>query len=448
MKKGLLALPMVFVASWAGAAYYTGAQTQSAYDEFLSSMNETHSLVLVKERYTSGVLNSTAITKVMDSEAEDAEILFRMKHDIEHSPIGIGSAGVRVSPAKIVTTLVQDELIDADVQNLLNGFSDQEPFLVSTVVHFDGAVSSQIEVASFDMEEDDLRLQFDGANYTVSAVEDSMVVTGSIGELSLTRSTDQLLLTPGEIIARLKLVENGVFTGNYSIQFDKLDFLQYEEQRFQLSDLGFSMDASVENEMFDNRFEFFVNQIDAALPLESASLAYGVSDVPLESLDTFTDLLREIPAWQADDQAASEELKRMLSAVATLAQPGAGIDMEFKLKNEGGQAGVTYGIEVVDSDSSLFPVGGVAAAKTVGDLVGALKVDYSLNADVSAIEQTPLAAMMTAPMVQQYVVSDGKSYKMEVSVADLVVNINGSPLSLELLFPDQLNMPVSSVLEL
>jgi uncharacterized protein YdgA (DUF945 family) len=89
---------LVAGASWAGASYYAGAQTQSGYEQLLLQLNELKPFTLVNEEYYAGVANSTAITKVMESTAADAKVLFRLHHAINHSPIGMNDSGVRVGP--------------------------------------------------------------------------------------------------------------------------------------------------------------------------------------------------------------------------------------------------------------------------------------------------------------------------------------------------------------
>ena len=91
MRKLLLALPLVAGASWAGTTYVSSSQTQPAYDKLLSQLNQLESLQFVSESYDKGFMHSTAITKVSFVGSTDAEPLFRLKHVIDHSPVGIDS---------------------------------------------------------------------------------------------------------------------------------------------------------------------------------------------------------------------------------------------------------------------------------------------------------------------------------------------------------------------
>lgn len=93
MKKLLLALPLIAGTSWAGTSYYAGSSTKDAYSDLLVQLNEFKPFTLVNEQYSAGIATSTAITVVKASSAPDAEILFRLHHDINHSPVGLNDAG-------------------------------------------------------------------------------------------------------------------------------------------------------------------------------------------------------------------------------------------------------------------------------------------------------------------------------------------------------------------
>ena len=147
MKKLLVAIPLVAGASWAGASYYAGSQTQHGYDRLLAQLNELKPFTLVNESYYAGVANSTAITKVMDSTAAEAKVLFRLHHDIQHSPIGMNEDGLRVGAATIVTTLVRDESLSDELIAAMADFTEGEPIQLNTSVGFDEPPSTSYSSA-------------------------------------------------------------------------------------------------------------------------------------------------------------------------------------------------------------------------------------------------------------------------------------------------------------
>ena len=83
----------------------------------------------------------------MASAAPDAEVLFRLQHDIDHSPVGLDGAGVRFGAAAIKTTLVLPN--DAS-HSMLQGFSSEESVVINTDVKFDGSATHQLLVSSFE----------------------------------------------------------------------------------------------------------------------------------------------------------------------------------------------------------------------------------------------------------------------------------------------------------
>ena len=168
MKKLLLAIPLVAGASWAGATFYTGSQTQSAYDKLLVQLNDYKPFTLVNESYTSGLVSSRAITKVMDSSAPDAQVLFRLQHDIQHSPIGVNEGNLRVSAANIKTTLVRDQSIPESVSQFMEGFTDAEPVQINTAVGFDGKTVNQFLISAYEHDYEDVQVRFNGVDYTAN----------------------------------------------------------------------------------------------------------------------------------------------------------------------------------------------------------------------------------------------------------------------------------------
>ena len=127
MRKLLLALPFVAGASWAGTTYYAGSQTEPAYERLISQLNEFKPFTVESEEYQAGFLQSVAVTRVMDSAGPDAKLLFRLKHVINHSPLGVNDNGARIGSSVIRTTLLADP-DNTGMATVISGFSGQEPF--------------------------------------------------------------------------------------------------------------------------------------------------------------------------------------------------------------------------------------------------------------------------------------------------------------------------------
>ena len=167
MKKLLVALPFVATASWAGTTLYSGSQTRTAYDELVAQLDRSTTLAVSAESYEAGFTESRAVTRVRLSDSPDAEVLFRLHHEIEHSPVGLADGGARVGAARIVTTLVTDAL-DDEVRDVLASFEGGEPFVLESDVGFGGAVAHAFRVARFERAGGGGgTLRFEGAEYTL-----------------------------------------------------------------------------------------------------------------------------------------------------------------------------------------------------------------------------------------------------------------------------------------
>ena len=107
-----------------------------------------------------------------------------------------------------------------------------------------------------------------------------------------------------------------------------------------------------------------------------------------------------------------------------------------------------YGVRVVDASSANYPANGFDSVTTVRDLLNILTLEAHMEADVEAVISLPWPCFMGAPEAQQYIVSDGLKYTSDITVSDLIVDINGNPLSLEMMVGDMLDMPLAALMEM
>ena len=110
MKSLIVALPLIAGATWAGTSYFAGAQSEAGYDQFLSQTNAANFLTFEKESFEQGLTTSKAVTVVKESSAPDAEVLFRLAHDINHSSVQLNDNSPSVGTATIRTTLVDGSI--------------------------------------------------------------------------------------------------------------------------------------------------------------------------------------------------------------------------------------------------------------------------------------------------------------------------------------------------
>ncbi|MFK7853874.1 MAG: DUF945 family protein [Granulosicoccus sp.] len=451
MKKLLIAIPLVAGASWAGASYYAGAQTQSGYDQLLAQLNEFKPFTLVNDEYYAGVTQSTAITKVMDSAAADAKVLFRLHHAISHSPIGMNDGAVRVGAATIVTTLVKDDSLPEFLIEGMSDFTDAEPFQINTEVGFDGQTVNQFVVSGYERQYDDVNVMFGGIDYTSTISGDSFVGSGTVGKLvvSAADGDGELNLSEGVIQTDLTRIDQAIYTGEYGVVFDQLSFAGTSMQAgVDLKKISLVSDTKLAAGSIDSTAAFSVGEINAPIPVNSAGFDVAIKGISVAGLQSYIDFASQIPMLDAMMMSDPEIVMGMMESYKSLIGPGTSLDYAFRVSNDGGEAKVSYGVSVVDANSPNYPVNGFDSVETVRDVLNMLKLEAHLDADVAAIDQSPLAMFMGAPEAQQYIVSDGVKYTADVTVSDLIVDINGNPLSLELMVGEMLDMPLAAVLEM
>lgn len=451
MKKLLLAVPLVAGASWAGASYYTGAQTQSAYDQLLVQFNELKPFTLVNDDYVSGLTNSTAITKVMASTAADAEVLFRLRHDIQHSPIGFNDGGgVRVGAATIKTTVVRDDSLPEELKEFMASFEDEEAILINTSIGFDGNSVHQLLISKYQNKFDEANVRFDGVDYTASVVGDKVTGAGTIGELFVTGNEgEEVRLSPGNITTDLNRISHAVYSGSYGIEFDELTVKGDELP----SDMSFSTiamvsDTDLTDGKLNSRGGFSVGNINSPLPVTSASLDVNVNGLPLASIEKYIEAVSGLSIFDQMTASDSENVELLVDALKGFVAPGASIGYDINVGTQMGDAEAHYGLSVVDANSPNFPVNGLDSVETARDLLNMLKAEMHVKADAAVVDQTPLAMFMMSPQAQQMIISDGVTYSSDIVVSDLIVNINGNPMSLEIMIGEMLDMPLKDLMSM
>lgn len=449
MKKLLIAIPLVAGASWAGASYYAGAQTQSGYDQLLAQLNELKPFTLVNEEYYAGVASSTAITKVMESAAADAKVLFRLHHAINHSPIGMNDNGVRVGAATIVTTLVKDDSLPEVFLANISDFKELEPFQINTEVGFDGTTINQFLVSAYERQYDDVNVVFDGIDYTSTIQGDSFVGAGTVGKLSVRADDGELIVSAGAIQTDLTRIGQAMYTGKYGVVFDDISYSGQEMlDSVKLKTISLNSDTTINNGSLDSMAALSVLEINSPMPINSAGFEVAVKGLSIAGLQSYVEHASQISVVDSILMSDPDVVMDMLESYKSVIGPGASLDYAFNVSNDGGDANVSYGISVVEASSPNYPVGGFDSVSTIRDVLNMVKFEAHLDADVAAIDQSPIAMFMGAPEAQQYIVSDGIKYTADVTVSDLIVDINGNPLSLELIVGEMLDMPLAAMIDM
>jgi|GEM_PF-1244127 len=442
MKKILLALPFVATASWAGTTLYTGSQSRTAYDDLLAQLDASTTLSVSAESYDAGFMSSSAITRVRFSDAAEAKVLFRLRHEIAHSPVGVNEGRARVGAARIVTTLLTDTL-DDDILELLGAFEGGEPFVLDSDVDFAGRASHALRIAPVDLAgEGGATLRFDGANYTIDAeTEKHLAGTGTFGEITFDDPTTGMRVTvaPGTDRFELDWVQEGVFTGGQ----------QLDPGTVRIESTGMALtldDMRVEsiNEKIGERLssEFIVSAGSIAsttpLPLDAASFGTRVDGIDLAGLRGFIDGFGDLSERAFDTMAPEKQFREIGALYGMLVSPGLSLAYDIAFSNPGGEVTASLG-GVFEGDGSAS---GHDAMTTIGELLRGMRLTASLDADADAVAMTPAAMFLMGDQLAPWIVSDADGYRSALVVDDLIVDVNGEALSLQDMAGELMSLPL------
>lgn len=442
MKKLLLALPLVAGASWAGSTYYAGTQAQPAYEKLLADLNESAAGVFTLEtkEYTAGFTHSTAITNVK-LEGLPEPVLIQLKHEIQHSPVGSDPQGARFSASSIVTTLLQDAIEDKMVSEFVASFDGGEPFVLHTDVSFTGNVVSDLQLNKISIEADSGTFSFDGGRFETTSFDSKIDISGVLGQFKFDDGTGNgINIAESSSQFDLLQVAKGVYTGEQSMTFPlvtvKNDIWGHD---FKIEDIVLDSTTTLEGENINSKTGLSVANIESPMPLNSLHWDFALNGLSVKGFEQYLTTMNKLSSMQAEDWVDSDSFEAELKKAFTgLLSPGTKLTNKLTLTNDGGDVIGDINVSFLGDGSAS----GIDAMTTVGDLLRAITVNVDLDADAPAIDMTPAAMFMMHPMAQQYIVSDGTKYSSTISVADLMLDVNGNLQPLEFMLGDELNQPL------
>ena len=157
-KRLLLALPFIAGASWAGTTYISSINTQDAYQQLLTQLSALQPFNFENESYQEGFLYSSAVTIVKGHAFDGTEILFRLKHDIDHSFVALDETGTHVGSTRITTYLIQEDLPVEAQQFIQQHMTNAAPFTLHTEVGFNGDIVNHFELNGLTTESAESRI--------------------------------------------------------------------------------------------------------------------------------------------------------------------------------------------------------------------------------------------------------------------------------------------------
>ena len=447
MKKSLIALPLVAgaaAAAVAGTSHYAGSQTQGEYEQLLAQLNELSPLVFVNEQYESGLANSSAVTKVMASKEADAEVMFRLQHDIKHSAVRMGDGGVDIGTVSINTTLQDADQMDPE---FLAALTDDVPFTLITDVHMSGEMRNQLTISGIKMEDAGTNGSWSGINFESVTKDSSTVGSGSMGVLAFNDAASGALMNVEQSPFEFDVINHGdmIFSGTGKFAFEKVSLVNPEMPvPIAIDSVQISADQSLDEDALSGTTLVSINGIESPLPIKQASLEMQMDDLMVEGLRQYNKLISAVGTNPEAVMADSDLMTNFGAAIRDMVKPGSGMKYTLALANDEGDVDANVRIGVKSEAEEGMSADALNNIVTGRDLLNILSLEGSLDADTAALSQTPIMMMLGA--AGDFITVTDESIKSEISLNGTTLNINGTELPLEMMANGMLDVPLSDLM--
>lgn len=447
MKKLLLTLPLLAGASWAGTTYYSGAQSEPAYNRFLEQLNSTGIFIVKSIEYEAGFTNSTAVTEVRLSHEDRSDILFRLNHKINHSPVNVDPNNARLGAANIVTTLVTDKIDNEDAIKIIQSFDTGEPFVMNTDVAIDGTTTSKIIVNAFIYNDADIAITTDESNINFTTTPDGAVLGNAlIGSISATDQGSQgFSLTESKLNFDYEKIDDVIFNMKFDLNVETVlvtDLSLNDQELFRLEEADFGLDLNLSDKKpYIRQSAGIANLISDFVPLQFLDLNTefaGFSiDYILENKDIFKRLTKK------DDLDAWLKTEEFASTMRYTVVPETSFSINANAKTTDGDADAAIKLWFAGNGTA----DGYTGMATTGDLAKAVAGTSTFYADRSVLMNTPLGKMLDDPIAQIYLKITDETVSVDAKLQNLLLTLNEQILPLELMAGKMLQLPLETLLE-
>ncbi len=448
MKKLLLALPLVAGASWAGSTYYSGAQTEAAYNRLLEQINTNKAFVVKSTEYKAGIMESTAITEVRASEANGQDIQFSLKHQINHSLVSVAPENPRFGAASIITTLLIDDNYSDDFKEILKSFDSGEPFVATTEVAVDGATKSEIKINAFDHSQDDAIIK--------SSASIINVTTATDGNITGDAALDNFIFSEGDNkqadMSNLDMKFNAsklegeekispyFYDLNFEMNMDETTIVNGGKQVALVKGVSYVLNQDLSSDEPSATFNMGVDSLEVeALPLKSFDAAMALSGFSIKDMMANESFYKEFKsATRPEELLFSEKGIEILRATF---KPDTKVAVKLDAVSTEGDGNAVVDLWFAGNGSD----DGYTGMVTTGDLAKSIAGTALIDIDRSALMNTPVGQMLEHPMAQIYLSVTEDKVTLNADLDNMILKLNGQAIPLELMAGDILNMPLETL---
>lgn len=446
MKKSIFALPIVAgaaAAAVAGTSHYAGSQTQTEYQNLLVQLNELTPFVFENEEYESGLGSSTALTRVMASSDADAEVLFRLQHDIKHAAVRVGGDGMAIGTVTIDTSLHDSTELDPA---LIEAMTDDVPFTLTTDVRMGGEVSNQLRITGTDFDKDGASGSWSGVDFETVTKGNSTVGSGSLGVADFQDAVSGAMFSVEQNSFEFDIETFGdlIYTGNGKLEFEKLSLVSPElPVPVEIDSVLVSSDSSMNDDSMNSNAIVSLDGIDSPLPINKASIEVNVDDLLVEGLREYNQFFLTASSDPEELMGDPEFMKSLGAALRNIVKPGSGLEYKIALANNEGDVDANLRIGVKTEGMSADALDNITTGR---ELLNILSVDGELDADTSALSQTPVMMMLGG--AGEFLTVTDESIKSEISLNGTTLVINGVELPLDMMAAGMLDVPFTDLMQM
>ncbi|MFK7858599.1 MAG: DUF945 family protein [Granulosicoccus sp.] len=445
MKKLIIALPFVVgAAAVAGTSQYASSQTKSEYHQLLAQLNDLSPLVFVNEKYESGMTSSSAVTKVLASRTVDAEVLFRLQHDIQHAPVRMADEGFSVGTVSIDTRLHDDDMRSPDVMAM---FTDKTPFSLKTNVKYSGEISNVLNVSGIDVTDNGETTTWSGMSFNGVTKDGATVGKGSMGSLAINdqQSGGMLSVEGIPFVIDVQHHGDGVYTGTGDMRFNKVSVLNPQmPMPVSISSVELTSSTDMNGDMLNSSTKFSLKDIESSLPLNNVSLNTQMNGIVVEGVREYNRVTMKALSNNLDTMIGNPDILPDISnGILAMFAPGSATKMTLALDNSEGDVNADIRLAVKDVTADGMSADSMKNIVNGRDLLNILTLDGSLNADTSALAQTPVMMMLGG--AGEFISVTDESVTSNLSLNGTTLVVNGVELPLEMMFGFMLDVPFSEL---
>lgn len=447
MKKLLIALPFVAgAAAIAGTSQYAGNQTKSEYHQLLAQLNDLSPLVFVNEQYEAGIVTSSAVTKVMSSRTADAELLFRLQHDIKHAPVRMGDQGVSLGTVNINTRL-HDEISESSEFAAL--FADNNVFTLNTDVKYTGEINNQLRVNALEVSEEGETFTWSGMSFNGVTKDGATVGNGSMGSVKFIDENTGGMMSFADSQIDLDIQHHGdnIYTGSGDMKFDNVSFLSPElPVPVTLTSFEVNSSTEIQDAAMSGGSRISLNGIESDLPVNNASLDIQVEGLMIEGLRQYNKVMAALNDEPENLLGDSELGAGIANALRDMFAPGSALTYAVALENSDGDVNADLRLALKDESEEGMGADALNNVVTGRDLLNILTLDGMLDADTEALAQTPLMMMLGG--AGEFISVTDESITSRISLNGTTLLVNGVELPLDLMSGGMLDIPFSDLFQM